>query len=47
MSYEGGARFEVALAYARNASVFSTFDQKVYSDPSFFRIYKGDQGGWW
>jgi hypothetical protein len=47
MSGEGGARFEVALAYARNAPAFSTFDQKVYSgtDPSFYRIYRGDQGG--
>jgi hypothetical protein len=44
---EGGARFEVALAYARNAPAFSTFDQKIYSgtDPSFYRIYRGDQGG--
>ncbi len=39
-------RFEVALAYARNAPAFATFDQKVYSgsDPSFYRIYRGDQG---
>lgn len=46
VSGEGGARFEVALAYARNAPAFSTFDQKVYSgsDPSFYRIYRGDQG---
>jgi hypothetical protein len=43
---EGGARFKVALAYARNAPAFSTFDQKIYSgdDPSFYRIYRGDQG---
>lgn len=47
MSGEGGARFEVALAYARSAPAFSTFDQKIYSgtDPSFYRVYRGDQGG--
>lgn len=47
VSGEGGARFDVALTYARNAPAFSTFDQKVYSgtDPSFYRIYRGDQGG--
>lgn len=47
VSGEGGARFGVALAYARTSPAFSTFDQKVYSgsDPSFYRIYRGDQGG--
>lgn len=47
VSGEGGARFDVEIAYARNAPTFSTFDQKVYSgtDPSFYRLYRGDQGG--
>jgi hypothetical protein len=42
----GGDRFDLRMAYKRDVPVFTKFEQKVYSgaDPSFYRIYRGDQG---
>jgi hypothetical protein len=42
----GGDRLDLRMAYTRGLPAFTKFDQKVYSgaDPSFYRLYRGDQG---
>jgi hypothetical protein len=42
----GGDRLDLRMVYTRGVPAFTEFEQKVYSgaDPSFYRIYRGDQG---